>query len=300
MTDTEQDNRLSEKEHADYDTTQLRETGYGFRVHRDYLAHVFRWGWAGRFIGKGKTDAHRVIEPGCGQDLPLFKVMRVMQSYLPDLYVGVDLNGIPFADSKRKEGTYPWADIRSRFNFVERWPELQQEHGSFDLAVSFEVIEHMKIELGDRYLTGIFELLEPGGRMLLSTPVFNGAKARNHIHEYEVAELQEKIEAAGFIVAKRYGTFANFNDIKKAVAANPEAEVLLEQYKGLLEFYDHNLLACFLAPLFPDYARNNAWVCYKPSGDTNLDWILGNPPGPKPELLVEELYAERDEASGGE
>jgi len=303
----DQKTRLSTKEHGDYDTTQLRSASYGFRVHRDYLAHVLRWGWAGRFIGQTAGKARRVLEPGCGQDLPLFKVMSVMQSYLPDKYVGVDLNSIPFV-AKRKPGTYKWADVRDKFNFVEQWPELHGEYGSvFDLAVSFEVIEHMKVEAGDQYLHGIHELLQPGGRLLLSTPVFNGAKARNHIHEYEVAELYEKITAAGFMVARRYGTFANYRDIKAAVADSSDAGVKAawETYERLLEFYDHSLLACFLAPLFPDASRNNAWVCFKPTGDPETDRKMQVDeafiaPAEHAEVLAEQIDAERKPASGGE
>lgn len=293
VTETEPEMSARNDENAEYDTTQLRSSQYAHRVHRDYLAHVLRWAWAGRFIGDGKTLSKRVIEPGCGQDLPLFGVMRMQQSYLPDLYVGVDLNGIPWV-RKRREGSYKWADVREKFNFVERWPELQEEFGStFDLAVSFEVIEHMKVEHGDKYLAGIHSLLEPGGRMLLSTPVFNGKAAKNHIHEYEIPELQEKLEAAGFEVVKRWGTFASLREVKVGLAekyGQELADELMAVYQELLEFQDNNLLACFLAPLVPDYSRNNVWLCRKPGGDDGKATAI---PAEKPETVDEDMFVPR-------
>lgn len=264
--EAEQATRRKVREHGSYDTTSLRKTSMERRVHRDYLAHVFRWGWADRYIGQRQQLHRRVVEAGCGQDMPLFNVFTLQQSYLPDLYVGVDLNSIPWL-RKKKEGSYAWADVREKFNFVERYGELLADYGpTFDFAVSFEVIEHMEEELGDRYLEAIYALLEPGGELLISTPVFNGRKAANHIREYTVAELQEKLEAAGFEVVKRYGTFASYHDAKRGLKElyPDDADRLLEIYEDLRAFYGDNTLACFLAPLLPDHSRNNAWICRKP------------------------------------
>jgi hypothetical protein len=97
--------------------------------------------------------------------------------------------------------------------------------------------------------------LRPGGTLLLSTPVFDGKAAANHIHEYTVPELRAEVEAAGFYVAERYGTFANARELKKV--ATPEQLATLE---GINRFYSTDVTACFLAPLYPDASRNNVWV----------------------------------------
>jgi hypothetical protein len=34
-------------------------------------------------------------------------------------------------------------------------------------------------------------------------------------------------------------------------------------YGELKDYYDNDALACFIAPLYPDMARNNLWVCRK-------------------------------------
>jgi len=40
----------------------------------------------------------------------------------------------------------------------------------------------------------------------------------------------------------------------------PETLVLYERCR---ELYDDAVLACFMAPAFPDQSRNNLWVCKK-------------------------------------
>lgn len=234
-------------ESREYDRTQLRDKTHGHQVHRDYAAHFFRWGWAQRFC-PGK----KVLDTGCGQDLPLYRVLMAGKAWLPELYVGVDLNPLD-------EPTAKWATAYGEFNLVERYEEIVAKHGYFDIATSFEVIEHMTIPNGDEYLKAIFNCLAPGGALLISTPVFNGSKAANHIYEYTAPELKEKLERAGFIIEKRFGTFASASDIQKC--ATPYEKELIE---SLTQFYSNEVMACFLAPKYPDYARNNAWIARKP------------------------------------
>lgn len=250
---------------SEFDTTSLSEKNHGLKVHRDYLAHTFRWGWAARWIGQG----HRVFEPGCGSETPLaFVLMRAVDRVKrPDLYVGCDLNAIPFIKRQRGGTSASTFHFLEHFNFVERWPEVLAHYGPiFDTVVSFEVIEHMDEASGDEYLRGCWSLLPVDGRLLISTPVFNGHAASNHIREYSVAEFAGKLERVGFSVQDRFGTFASYNDIKRGLRETYSEEVAtwwLEQYARCREFYSDDVLACFLAPLFPDYSRNNVWVCKK-------------------------------------
>jgi site-specific DNA-cytosine methylase/2-polyprenyl-3-methyl-5-hydroxy-6-metoxy-1,4-benzoquinol methylase len=229
-----------------YDKTALRANQHGDYVHRDYLAHSFRWGWACRWIKPGM----QVLDAGCGQDMSLVKVLTGKKSSLPEMMVSVDLNRIS------KPVHRGWLEVKDEFDFVARYAELGENR--FDLVTSFEVIEHMGTEDGASYLYAIREVLKPGGTLLLSTPVFNGVAAANHIHEYEIPELRALIEAIGFKVVKRFGTFMSYNDMKRV--ATPEERKTIE---GIREFYDDEVTACFLAPLYPDSSRNNAWVCEK-------------------------------------
>lgn len=236
-----------------YDTTQLRETGHGQRVHRDYAAHFFRWGWASRFVEAGKTT---ILDVGCGQDVPLVKVLTASLSAVPAKYVGVDLNKI-----SRKPGI-SWVEaILDEYDFPTDWADVLNRYGPFSLISCFEVVEHMHREDGLRLLTGIKECLTDDGRALISTPVYDGRKmAANHIKEYTVQEMRDLVEEAGLEVVERFGTFASWNMIRR-VCTKTERDLLDETGR----FYGGDVLACFLAPKYPDASRNNAWVLRRKS-----------------------------------
>lgn len=249
-----------------YDLTQLRAGSHGYYVHRDYASHYFRWGWASRHC---KPDT-RLLDLGSGQDLALARVL-VYHNGIPESMVAVDLN-------KLQGHVQPkWLTVYDETNLCD--PEVQMQlleaHGPFNLITSFEVIEHMPPEDGDQLLGAIHRLLSDDGYALISTPVFNGKAAANHIHEYTIPELQEKIERAGFRVVERYGTFASYHDVKRGVeewaarygsekmlgAQSKEALArgLVDFYEGCRAFYSDDVMANFMAPMLPDHSRNNAW-----------------------------------------
>lgn len=248
--------REKTRDDRDYDTTQLRESGHGRTLHRDYSAHFFRWSFARRFI----TAKDNVLEIGCGEDKPLSKILTGGAATHVNKYVGVDLNKLKPSNSQRLA-------FHGEFNFVERHKELLKEHPEgFDIVVQFEVIEHMKVEHGAKLLKACLACLKPGGVMLLSTPCYDGKRhAANHIHEYTVPELQKAIEKAGFAVEQRFGTFMDIKHLKK-----PTHPLYVNEIKAissaLSEYYDSDAISCIFAPLFPDQARNNLWVCRKKAG----------------------------------
>lgn len=242
----------ADREEREFDRTYLNEDTHGSRVHRDYAAHWFRWGFAAsRFVRPFGTAS--VLDIGCGPDLPFMKVLfhTAQLNNVPRWYEGVDLNRIPKKPGLKR------AMIHDEFNFIERWQELlERETNGFDLITCFEVIEHMHVPDGAKLLSAARQLLAPEGVFLLSTPVFDGkGKARNHIHEYTVEELQAAIAAAGLVVEKRFGTFMNAQAVPKC--ATPEE---LDVWRRLRTYYSDEVLACFLAPLHPDHSRNNVWL----------------------------------------
>jgi 2-polyprenyl-3-methyl-5-hydroxy-6-metoxy-1,4-benzoquinol methylase len=232
-------------DHGDgFNTSSCTFNTYKNFVHRDYLAHSFRWAWAARLIKRGMS----VIDVGCGIDQALQKVVRY--NTIPKSLVQVDLN-------KLKDSKIPWLHTFGEFDFTTRYDEF--EENQFDIATCFEVVEHMQPSDGLKLLKGIEYVLKPGGIALISTPVFDGKhQAANHPHEWEIPELQKTIEKAGLIVEKRYGTFASYPTIKKV--ATPADLAVLNRIR---EFYGDDLCACFLAPLYPDHSRNNVWKCRK-------------------------------------
>lgn len=226
----------------EFDGTSLRSNTHGRFIHRDYAAHFFRWGFAQRFINNQTT----VLDVGCGVECPLARALNFPQKVRPARYVGVDWNPQP----KSVPGDR-WAEFRWGFDFTRRYAEL----GKFDLVVTFEVLEHMREADGRKFLAGLRACVTAGGRCLLSTPVFNGKAAANHLHEWTVAALGGAVAEAGFTVEARFGTFASEKDIK-TVAPLDVKSVLTK----LSAYYPWEVLSCFVAPMFPNQSRNNVWV----------------------------------------
>lgn len=247
----------------DYDTTQLREAGHGRTLHRDYSAHFWRWSFARRFI----TAKDNVLEVGCGEDRPLSKILTGGAAPHVNRYVGVDINKLKPSNSQR-------LTFLGEFNFVEEWKQVLKEcPGGFDVLVHFEVIEHMKVEHGAKLLKAAYQCLKPGGIMLMSTPCYDGKRhAANHIHEYTVPELQKATEKAGFTIDHRFGTFMDIKHIGREMpfarvtddGAKLKAAVTLVR-KELEQYYDNDAISCLFAPVYPDHARNNLWVCRRPA-----------------------------------
>jgi SAM-dependent methyltransferase len=235
-----------------FDRTQLKSGSDGRVVGRDYAAHFFRWAWVTRQIEPNQ----KLLDVGCGQETPLVYILMKRIGDQPLHYVGVDLNPIPNPPG------FKWVDIVDQFSFVDRYKDLTYPGagegfvpGYFDLATNLEVIEHMQPADGKALLEGIRHWVRPDGYLYLSTPVFDGKAAVNHIHEYTIPELQRLVESAGWEVEKRWGTFANLNAIRK-VALEDELRVL--DRVGL--YYNPEVQSILLAPLYPDHCRNNLWV----------------------------------------
>jgi len=257
----------------DFDTTSLSEKAHGQNLHRDYSAHFFRWSFARRFIKS--TDS--VLEVGCGPERPLYRILATNRLQLMRYYCGVDLNPLPAWHVRN-------ADFVGNFNFCEQYQQLtprvdkpgKRGSAGFNVAVCMEVIEHMKPEHGRKLLKGLHYWLKPGGALLLSTPVYDGKRhAANHIHEYEAPELQREIERAGFKVERRFGTFMDTRHIGRRAKsdglpadtpwAEEEVADAIRIVSTLLgDYFDRDALSNFFAPLYPNEARNNLWVCRKP------------------------------------
>jgi len=219
-----------------------------------YLKEIqLKYGWVSKHLQQGLS----ILDVGCGQDQNLLHVLQARIQTIPSRYLGIDLNKIA------KKPQIKWAKIWDEFNFVDRWKEVLQQNKPFDVAVCFEVIEHMMPEDGTKLLTGIYNCLKPGGVCYLSTPVFNGFAAVNHCHEYTIMELQVKIKQVKFIIKQRIGTFASKPAIKKAMKEANDVSGL-NVYESLENWLGSEVLACFMAPLYPDASRNNCWLLQKP------------------------------------
>lgn len=238
----------------EFDTTQLKLSGHGRTLHRDYSAHFFRWSFARRFIKAKDT----VLEIGCGEEKPLSKILTGGAAAHVKHYVGVDLNKLKPSSSQR-------LDFYGEFDFTKNYKQLLKTHGEFDVVVHYEVIEHMSVAHGRQLLKAALACLKPGGVMLMSTPCYDGVRhAANHIHEYTVPELQKMTEKAGFVVTRRFGTFMDIKHIGKADIGDDNLNAAIKKVKTeLAQYFDNDAISNIFGPLYPDHARNNLWVCHK-------------------------------------
>lgn len=242
------------RDDREFDTTQLHQTQHGQSLHRDYSAHFWRWSFARRLI----TVKDTVLEIGCGQDRPLSKILTAGAQPHVKHYTGVDLNKLKSSESQR-------LTFMGEFNIIDDWKQLKKQcPEGYDVLVHFEVIEHMHQKHGLPFLKICRSLLKPGGRMVMSTPCYDGKRhAANHIHEYTIEELGGVARKAGFTITNRFGTFMDIKHIgKPSTLTTDQSRSVQEVYALLSKYYDSDALSCFFAPLYPDQSRNNVWVCH--------------------------------------
>ncbi len=88
---------------------------------------------------------------------------------------------------------------------------LEQVRESFDVVFLFEVIEHLDLEEGVKLLKKAYDLLNEGGRLILTTPnVFNPSRFwRDATHKvaYCYDELGGLLLAQGFQIKVMYRTY---------------------------------------------------------------------------------------------
>ncbi len=239
---------MSERE---FDQTQLKLAQFKYQPHKDYLGHIFRWGFASKYVNKNVA----VLDVGCGQEMPFARSLGGSNpNSVPSKYVGVDLNKIP--NPVTRKNFY----VEDEFNFTKKFRALKRQHGQFDVIVNFEVFEHMTMGHARKLLKGMRYLLAENGVLIFSTPVYCSTykQANNHINEVTKKEMEDELHKAGFKIIKQFGTFANINDIKK-VATKDE----LASHKAMAEFYGNEILGCYLSPKYPEASRNVTHICVR-------------------------------------
>lgn len=90
---------------------------------------------------------------------------------------------------------------------------LEEIRESFDVIFLFEVIEHLDLEEGVELLKRIYDFLNEGGRLILTTPnVFNPSRFwRDATHKvaYCYDELGGLLLAQGFQIRAMYRTYSD-------------------------------------------------------------------------------------------
>lgn len=246
-----------------FDKTHLSPE-HAYRIGRDYLAHCIRYGWPMKVVKERLGAGARIIEFGCGKELPLFRTLTCDHSavthYKPKRYVGMDLNKVKY--NPRVTGIDSL--VMSEMNCVENFAAIPDE--VFDLTISFEVVEHMDKPDGLRFLDSMVRVARrkseregKPGLLLLSTPVNGGKIAKNHVYEYGRGELRRAIEKLGCTIEEEYGTFSNIRDLVGALSVHEEYV-----WNQLAKYHSPDVLTALFSCNHPEVARNIAWLVNVP------------------------------------
>lgn len=216
-------------------------------IHRDYIAHALRWTHVIKYLNaKSRYSTAQILDIGCGREVPLAKTMYSSRMIAKD-YLGVDVNKLEVPDMFHT-GKFPIRLISGDITELD----LPKDR---NVITCFEVIEHIEPEHVHRVLDKIKEVMTDDGVAFISTPVFNGKAAANHVNEMTYLTVGKMLEDAGFEIEERYGTFASITDYKDKL----DHWQLEPAFKALREYYDVNFLAVIFAPLFPRQSRNVIW-----------------------------------------
>jgi 2-polyprenyl-3-methyl-5-hydroxy-6-metoxy-1,4-benzoquinol methylase len=122
----------------------------------------------------------KVLDCGCGTGYSL----AFISSDTPNAhYLGIDVDECAIAYARTK---YPGLDLR-----VMDGMALSFDSSSFDVVLSFEVLEHLNEDQQRRYISETYRVLKTGGTLVLSTPnkdVFSLGH-RISLNLYHVREL---------------------------------------------------------------------------------------------------------------
>jgi len=216
-------------------------------IHRDYIAHALRWTHVIKYLNaKSRYTTAQILDIGCGKEVPLAKTMYSSRMIVKD-YLGVDVNKLTVPDMFHT-GKFPIRLISGDITELD----LPKDR---NIITCFEIIEHIEPEHVHRVLNKIKEVMTLDGIAFISTPVFNGKAAANHVNEMTYETVGKMLEDHGFEIENRYGTFASITDYKDQLK-NWDLELAFD---ALREYYDVNFLAVIFAPLFPRHSRNVIW-----------------------------------------
>ena len=143
-------------------TTRLEPTGERViedAYHRSLGAYVIYVMHAASYrFAESYCSGKRVIDLGCGSGYGAARIAKVAERI-----EGIDISGeaIEFAKSRYRA-------TNLAFHCVEPDARLPFADETFDVALSFQVIEHVDDDA--RYLTEARRILAPGGMLLIITP----------------------------------------------------------------------------------------------------------------------------------
>jgi len=248
-------NRRIDKSHLSLDLAEER----GF-LHRDYIAHCFRWSHVvKKLMQRGTYHKSIIMDIGCGKDLPLPRLMYAnrMTGFA---YIGVDMNDLEMPEMLQTAINNGKAEIQlMQRTDASKITDDDLEFPPPDFVTCFEVVEHIHPEILRALLYNVWGRTAPDVHCYFSTPIYNGSAAANHINEMSYNDFGYALEYCGFEHVESFGTFASQTEIKDTADRDCDGA-----FSRLSRYYDSNVLSTVFAPLYPTLSRNAIWHVKKP------------------------------------
>lgn len=248
---------------------QAEERGF---IHRDYIAHCFRWSHVVKHLmKKQRYKTARILDIGCGREVPLAKMLHSNKT-IPEKYVGIDAGPIlpeaAVAATKGKLSTV--VSLHANTEWGTKFAHgTWAIHPHFSDITCFEVAEHVEPPMLLDMLDAMIDVLEPfAGRIWLSTPCWNYKDcAANHVNEMTYGAFGAVLMESGLFIENVHGTFASIYDYLPHMSKE-----YLEVFNDLRDYYDSNVLSTIFAPMFPAHSRNCLWECRLPTQKESPNW----------------------------
>lgn len=251
-----------------YNTSDLRpDINFENHVfHRDQFAHYLRWSFVMNRIKNNET----VVDFGCGEG-NLLATLYHNRIVLKE-YIGIDIRKRTMERVSEKYTNVPWAHFYIA-DIVKN--TLNYSQFKADKVCAFEILEHVGKQNAHAFLENFKACGNNNATYYLSTPNYDSkiGAAKNHTYdsgdgrgvaaqEFEHWEL-ENILNQHFDIIEKFGTFASIKDYMPHM--NNEQKKIFE---ALNKYYDTQVMAVIMAPMFPQYSRNTLWVLKRKLEDT--------------------------------
>ena len=145
------------------------------------LEHYHRYCFASRFV-RGK----KILDIGCGEGYG-----SAFLSQLADVVVGIDRDQAIIDYARKKYSSIPNLTFK-----VGNCQDAPDDSENFDMAVCFELLEHLNPDDQVRFLNSMRQRLKPDGLLVISSPEKNEYAAafpvKNEFHKHELTILELK------------------------------------------------------------------------------------------------------------